>query len=560
MRPFVPIVLLGLYLSAASAQPSDRQTFEAADVHLSPPTVLRIMSFGTLHGTRYEFKGATMSDLVSRAYGLDSDKVLGGPSWMELDRYDIIAKVPPRTTQDSVNLMLQSLLADRFHLVLVKEDRPLPAYSLLAGKHQGLKEADPAGETGCRISVQPMTAPLQEPSSGPVSISSMTLVETCRNMTMTRLAEEIRNMPSSSAAFRTKPVTDRTDLKGAWDFTLKYNLARTGDSSDTTTIPDAIEKQLGLKLETVTTPQTVIVVKSVDKMPTANSPEDMKSFPPLPTEFDVAEIKPSTSDGSNGPIMINGQMLMMARAGGGRGAPALQNGRVNLQGMTLKSLITLAWDVTSEEGLVGLPKFADSERFDVIAKAPGGPFADAFMDMASIKPLLRKLLTDQFKIQAHTEDRPVSAFVLTALKPKMTKSDSTGRTKFEEGPGPDGKDPRIGNPAVSRLVYCQNMTMAQFARLLPNIGAAYIRNATVKDATNLEGAFDFTISFSANGVQMGGGGRGGDGPGANMAAEPTGGITLFDALSKQLGLKLDPQKLPAPVVVIDHVEAKPVDN
>jgi uncharacterized protein (TIGR03435 family) len=85
----------------------------------------------------------------------------------------------------------------------------------------------------------------------------------------------------------------------------------------------------------------------------------------------------------------------------------------------------------------------------------------------------------------------------------------------------------------------------------------------VVDATGLEGGWDFTLSFSGAG-QLQGGGKGGDGPpGAASdpgASDPSGGLSLMDAVQKQLGLKLETQKRPTPVVVIDHVEQKPTDN
>jgi uncharacterized protein (TIGR03435 family) len=84
----------------------------------------------------------------------------------------------------------------------------------------------------------------------------------------------------------------------------------------------------------------------------------------------------------------------------------------------------------------------------------------------------------------------------------------------------------------------------------------YVHSA-VLDKTGLTDAYDFTLSFSAIGIlqdslkspgQTGG------------VAEPSGALSLSDAISKQLGLKLELEKRPAPVLVIDHVEQKPTDN
>ena len=75
---------------------------------------------------------------------------------------------------------------------------------------------------------------------------------------------------------------------------------------------------------------------------------------------------------------------------------------------------------------------------------------------------------------------------------------------------------------------------------------------------------DFTLSFSANGVAQFVAARGGEGgpapAGAPAAADPGGGLSLFDAVEKQLGVKLEMHKRPIPVLVIDHIDEKPTDN
>jgi uncharacterized protein (TIGR03435 family) len=111
------------------------------------------------------------------------------------------------------------------------------------------------------------------------------------------------------------------------------------------------------------------------------------------------------------------------------------------------------------------------------------------------------------------------------------------------------------------------MTMTQFAAQLQTLAGGYIYSP-VKDATELEGGWDFTLSFSGAGLVNGGGGggRGADAPpppsgGATpTASDPNGALSLFDAISKQLGLKLVKEKRPAPVLVIDHIDEKPTDN
>jgi len=557
MRMLTASGLLLLLSGVAIPQsPESKPKFEAADIHAAgaqPAVLIRFMRGGTLHGKRYEIRGASMADLISEAYRVDVDKVFGGPSWLEMDRFDIFALAPAKSSKETLDLMLQSLLADRFKLVAQAESRPLPAIAITQGKRVQLKQAGAPGEPGCKMDIQGLN--VQPPGDGPRNLDSLTLAFSCHSTTIASFAEQLP-IPQRQGELR-KPVVDKTGLEGAFDFEVKVPFAGTDDLSQ---LSDAIDKQIGLKLETVTMPAPVVEVKSVNEKPTPNSPEEMKIFPPLPTEFDVAEIKPFKADADNrGVLMAKGGMVVMARGRGGR-SPQLQNGRVNLQGYTMKQLIMLAWDLPSDNTLAGAPKWMDSDRFTVIAKVPDEA-ADAFTDMDAVKPLLRKLLLDRFKMTVHDEERQLPGYVLTAAKPKLRKADPNGRTKWINGPGPDGKDPRNGNQALGRLVTFQNVTMAQFAEMLPSIAQGYLWGETVLDQTGLEGAWDFTFYFSPAGAAARGGVRGGGDAGSPASAvDPSVGIPLPEALTKELGLKLETQKRAIKVLVIDHAEQTPVEN
>ena len=116
---------------------------------MSAPVTNPQMRGGALRGGRFEVRTATMVDLISLAYDMESDKVLAGPSWLDWDRFDVAAKAPPATTRENLNLMLQKLLADRFQLVVHKDTKPMPAYALTAGKGKPkMKEASGSGEAG----------------------------------------------------------------------------------------------------------------------------------------------------------------------------------------------------------------------------------------------------------------------------------------------------------------------------------------------------------------------------------------------------------------------------
>jgi uncharacterized protein (TIGR03435 family) len=105
--------------------------------------------------------------------------------------------------------------------------------------------------------------------------------------------------------------------------------------------------------------------------------------------------------------------------------------------------------------------------------------------------------------------------------------------------------------------------MAQFVEQLPSIAPIYIWYP-ILDATGIDGAWDFTLTFSAVNPNRagGGGGRGGGLPSASAGglSDPNGAISLFSAIEKQFGLKLEMHKRPEPVFIIDHIEEKPTDN
>jgi uncharacterized protein (TIGR03435 family) len=522
---------------STDATPSTPQSaaFDVADVHVSALQArFPYMEGGDLHGDRFLVRNGTMVDLISTAYHVDEDNIFGGPAWLETDRFDIIAKAPRGTPSDTVKLMLQEVLADRFKLVVHKDSRPMQAFVLTVpkGGKSKLRESAGSDKNGCQA-VQQGDAP-----SGAVGYIAVS----CHNMTLDAIADALHDM---AGGYLTSPVVNQTGIEGSWDFDLKWTgrgqLAKAGD--DGISIFDAVDKQLGLKLEPGKAPLPAIVVDSVNETPTPNSPDVAKMLPPPPpSEFDVAVIKPSAPD----------KTQMRAE---------LQGGQINVQYASLKFLIFYAWDLNfnDDQEIVNAPKWLNSDHYDITAKAniEAGPDAPQ-IEQSELQDMLKKLLIERFNIKAHMEERPVSAYTLYADKPKLTKADPSNRTKCKEGPGLDGKDPRIANPVLGRLLTCQNMSMAQFASMLQSQAGGYIYSP-VKDATNLQGNWDFTLSFSGIG-QLNGGPTAATAPGALAAADPSGALSLPDAISKQLGLKLVKETRPAPVLVIEHVDEQPTDN
>ena len=547
------LIAVAFLCGMALAQPAEKPEFLVADVHSSSRTTQPVVRgpFYTLG--RYELRFATMLDLIRIAYNVDPERVAGGPSWLELDRFDLFAKTPETFSAETRRLMLQSLLAERFKLAVHNDSRPIAAYGLTA-KNPHLKEASGEGESGCKFSVE--NAPNGPPAGGgPVQLP--VLVYTCLNTTMASFAQSLLNAPGAGQYLNNRLVVDQTELKGSYDFTLRYTpklpagIATTGEQ-----IPlfDALEKQLGVKLELTTTPLPTIVVDSVNRKPTENSAEATKSFPPPPGEFEVASLRPSAP---NAPP----------------GRPDIKNGRLYVPGMTLQNLIMVAWEINGPDFLVGAPKWLNDDKYDILAKAPEGlaigdltPNRNGVsVNIDALRPMLRALIVERFQLAVHTEERPMNAYTLVANKPKLKKADPTSRTKWQEGVAPDSKGDKNANAALGRLVTCQNVTMAQFAEMLPNIAPGYLRTNVV-DATGLEGGYDFTFSFSPIGALQAAqtarppAERAPGTEGTTEVPDPGGAISLFEALNKQLGLKLETVKRPVQLLIIDKLERKPLEN
>src|SRR5262252_4727343 len=100
----------------------------------------------------------------------------------------------------------------------------------------------------------------------------------------------------------------------------------------------------------------------------------------------------------------------------------------------------------------------------------------------------------------------------------------------------------------SVVIPCQNMNMAHFAVILQPKAAGFVR-APIKEATGLDRYYDFSVNFSGINLLPGAPFD----PNAQSATpDPNGSLSLPEAVQKQLGLKLTMEKLPLPVLVVDH--------
>lgn len=529
------IVLLSASAAAQTAPASTPQTspvFDVADVHSISSSSGTAMRGGFIPGGLYELHTASLLDLIRTAYGVEADAIFGGPSWLDSDRFEIIAKTEPNSTAANRELMLRALLADRFKLVVHKEDKPQDVFVLTIGKRALMNESAGGGPSDCK--------PPEDNKPQPyISLN-------CSNMTMADFAKQFRRM---AGGYVTHPIVDQTGLDGAYDFSIHWTprqllLLRLGGDSDPNpaiSFFDAIEKQLGLKLVEGNRPLPAIVVDSVNRTPTPNLPGVSASLPTVPTEFEVAMVKPSKP----------GDMMQRIQPKAG--------GRIEIENIQLKRLIRLAWDI-DEDRIVGAPKWIESDHFDIVAKTADFPLS-APPPFDVLRPMLRALLMERFQLKVHNEDQPVEVWSLTVGRhgAKLKTADPSSRTGCKTSLGQQGSS----TAALPMINYtCQNTTMQQLAEAMHRIAGGYVDRPAV-DMTGLTGSYDFTISWTPV-YAMNGLGRIRSPEGQQLtpvADDPSGGTSFFSAVEKQLGLHLEKgRKVSMPVLVIDHIGQLMPDN
>ena len=134
------LLMLGVMASATLAAQSAPPAAPAADPRFEVASVKRntsgdtFMSFGMPPGGRLTLINVPVRQLIVRAYQVQPYQVIGGPSWITSDRFDITAKGEDTATPPQLNAMLQSLLAERFKLKIQKEPRQSDVYRLVKAR------------------------------------------------------------------------------------------------------------------------------------------------------------------------------------------------------------------------------------------------------------------------------------------------------------------------------------------------------------------------------------------------------------------------------------------
>ena len=284
----VAAVLIALNLATATpsraqsqpqntAAPLPAYTYEAATIKPSkgPGPGRRVGMWAAPDGFSAWF--ITPQQIISVAYGVERFQIPGGPSWLPSERFDVEAKMDAATAYALQKLsedqrvlaqqqMLQALLADRFQMKAHRETNELTIYTLVIAKGGPKTRRQNLGTLPL-----PLTAPIREQSSmwggvpdGEITAHAVTLAQLVRNLTQ----------------MLGHPVFDKTELKGVYDFKLQFTpddrlqppsgLAPNqrpplppGDSN-APSLFDALQEQLGLKLEPGKGPVEVVVIDHIE--------------------------------------------------------------------------------------------------------------------------------------------------------------------------------------------------------------------------------------------------------------------------------------------------------
>ncbi len=240
MSPFIRIVLAAVVAtSGAGAQSFEVASVKPADVGATGST----FSFPPGGGIR--IVNGTLRQIVETAwYEFRDFQIVGGPAWMNSERFDILATGGPGVAIPDVRKKLQALLAARFALRVHTETRELPMYSLVVAK--GGSKVEAAADSG----------------GGGIQSSCGRMVGT--KSTMANLAVYL-------SRYLHRPVEDHSELTGSYNFEFEWTPDDTPCSppTDGPSLFTALQEKLGLKLETSKDPQDVLVIDGAEK-PDAN--------------------------------------------------------------------------------------------------------------------------------------------------------------------------------------------------------------------------------------------------------------------------------------------------
>ena len=264
-----------------SQSPLQKLTFEVVSLKLNKSGV-RNRSVGAAGG-RFVATNVSLRGLLDYAYrtrssGLFDSQIAGGPSWLDTDRFDVEAKPEGDSRPipvDQMQLLVVSLLEDRFQLRLHREKREMAVYNLLMAKKGKLKRS----EDQSPVVYGPLggTPPPSKSSSPPRGASMM-----MANNSGVELMATAINMATLAGSLQLqvdRPIIDKTNLQGLFDIELRFaptsaiqSAPQPGAAPPVEVGPSlftALQEQLGLKLQAGKGPVEVFVIDHIER-PTEN--------------------------------------------------------------------------------------------------------------------------------------------------------------------------------------------------------------------------------------------------------------------------------------------------
>jgi uncharacterized protein (TIGR03435 family) len=236
--------------------------------------------------------------LISLAYRASSYQMVGGPGWIDSERFDIVAKAPAGSTPDQTTLMMRGLLADRFKLKVHTETREVPIYALVLARSDGklgpklskstddcekiLAERRAAAQAARAGGAGPVPFNMPGPNEKPVCTISMRPAPVTNGIPLLVFrggGQPMQALVSQISGSVNRLVVDKTGLTGLYDFELQFSMrgqmpltTQGAGSTNTPTAPiddgpsmfDAV-RELGLKLESERGPVEHLVIDSVEK-------------------------------------------------------------------------------------------------------------------------------------------------------------------------------------------------------------------------------------------------------------------------------------------------------
>jgi len=227
-------------------------------------------------------------------------------------------------------------------------------------------------------------------------------------------------------------------------------------------------------------------------------------------DWDVVTVKPSDSDDSSSGFQVLGRKIFMERE-------------------SVAAMVEMGYGIHRKQ-VAGAPDWAETERWNI----EGLPNVAGHPDMRQYETLVRKVLEERFALKVHTEKHELPVYALTIAKDGATLASGKGVVKSKGDPNGalDMHDKINGG---QRRIQVTNGTIAEIAEVLK-----FYTDRPVVDQTGLKGRYDFQLAWTFDDARA---------PTDGSAAP-----SLFTAVQEDMGLKLEPVKAAADVLVIDKVE------